>query len=77
MVKESEIVEVTLTDQEVSDVEEYVRAVAALGFEPEFEIIGDPNGEYNIGRKRRFTEEEHRAVMEYLHAAHTFTLADK
>lgn len=72
MVKESDIVTVNLTQQEVDDVKEWVNAVHALGFEPEFEIIGDPNGEYNVGRKRHLTEEEREAVKNYIKARHTF-----
>jgi hypothetical protein len=72
MVNESDIVTVNLSQQEVDDVKEWVNAVHALGFESEFEVIGDPNGEYNVGRKRYLTEEERESVKNYIKAAHTF-----
>ncbi len=43
---------VTLTEEEVNDTKMHVEARELLGLEPEFEIIGDPDGEYNVARNR-------------------------
>ena len=60
---------VTLTEEEVNDIKMHAEARKLLGFEPEFEIIGDPDGEYNIGRERRLTKTEYEAICDLVEEA--------